>query len=164
MWWVFDSSALSFPLTFSYHFWPPCLFLCCLFPLHCNISPCSEATLVVWYAVIVASFPVKMSLQTLFRHTEILRQRYSVCWMNDVFESFIDFACVRCCWLIYILTVSLAFVWITSLSFCCFPPSLSLALSVCLSCISFNRLTPSFHFLPLYQLPFFTCFLYSPCP
>lgn len=56
------SSALrgywySLALFFPYCVWLPLSFFCCLSSLHCNIlTPSSEGTLVIWYAVIVAFF------------------------------------------------------------------------------------------------------------
>ncbi len=70
-------------------------FFCCLSACIVTFSLRSKATLVIWYAVNVASSQLR--LQTLFRHTRLLRNRYTVCWMNDVFESSTDCACV-CVW------------------------------------------------------------------
>ncbi len=95
-------------------------FLCCLFSLHCNIlTSCSKGTLVIWYAVIVASFSVKTA-DVISTRAATQKQILSVLneWCFWLFYRFCVCVCVcvcahmqmcvRPCRLIYILAASLS--------------------------------------------------------
>lgn len=65
-------------------------FFCCSASLHRNTLTPHTCCLICCFC----SLFFQLRLQTLFRHTLLLRNRYSVCWMNDVFDSSTDCACV----------------------------------------------------------------------
>ena len=79
-------------------------FFCCSASSHRNTLTPHTCCLICCFC----SLFFQLRLQTLFRHTLLLRNRYSVCWMNDVFDSSTDCACVRPCGLLYIQAVSLS--------------------------------------------------------